>query len=106
MLVDLRKKRLTGKVAEDALERAHITCNKNGIPFDPEKPTVTSGVRLGTPAGTTRGFGIAEFRQIGDLIAELLDALSQKAAEQDAQAEASVRDKVRRLVSRFPIYEG
>jgi glycine hydroxymethyltransferase len=106
MLVDLRKKRLTGKVAEAALERAHITCNKNGIPFDPEKPTVTSGVRLGTPAGTTRGFGIAEFRQIGDLIAELLDALSQKGAEQEAQAEASVRDKVRRLVSRFPIYEG
>ena len=106
MLVDLRKKRLTGKVAEAALERAHITCNKNGIPYDPEKPTVTSGVRLGTPAGTTRGFGIAEFRQIGDLIAELLDALSQKGTEQDAQAEASVREKVRRLVGRFPIYEG
>jgi glycine hydroxymethyltransferase len=102
----LRKKRLTGKVAEAALERAHITCNKNGIPFDPEKPTVTSGVRLGTPAGTTRGFGIAEFRQIGDMIVELLDGLSQKGAEQDAQAEASVREKVRRLVSRFPIYEG
>ena len=106
MLVDLRKKRLTGKVAEAALERAHITCNKNGIPYDPEKPFVTSGVRLGTPAGTTRGFGIAEFRQIGDLIAEVLDALSQKGTEQDAQAEASVRDKVSRLVSRFPIYEG
>jgi glycine hydroxymethyltransferase len=106
MLVDLRKKRLTGKVAEAALERAHITCNKNGIPYDPEKPTVTSGVRLGTPAGTTRGFGIAEFRQIGDLIAELLDALSQKGTEQDAQAEAGVREKVRRLVGRFPIYEG
>jgi glycine hydroxymethyltransferase len=106
MLVDLRKKRLTGKVAEAALERAHITCNKNGTPYDPEKPTVTSGVRLGTPAGTTRGFGIAEFRQIGDLIAEVLDALSQKGAEQDAAAEASVRDKVRRLVGRFPIYEG
>jgi len=106
MLVDLRKKRLTGKVAEAALERAHITCNKNGIPYDPEKPTITSGVRLGTPAGTTRGFGIAEFRQIGDLIAEVLDALSQKGTEQDAQAEASVRDKVSRLVGRFPIYEG
>ncbi|HKM88617.1 MAG TPA: serine hydroxymethyltransferase, partial [Xanthobacteraceae bacterium] len=106
MLVDLRRKRLTGKVAEAALERAHITCNKNGIPFDPEKPTVTSGVRLGTPAGTTRGFGIAEFRQIGDLIAEVLDALAQTGAEQDAQAEASVREKVGRLVSRFPIYEG
>jgi len=106
MLVDLRKKRLTGKVAEIALGRAHITCNKNGIPFDPEKPTVTSGVRLGTPAGTTRGFGIAEFRQIGDFIVEVLDALAAKGAEQDAQAEANVRDKVRRLVARFPIYEG
>src|ERR1700689_2485980 len=106
MLVDLRKKRLTGKGAEAGLERPHITGNKNGIPFDPEKPFVTSGVRLGTPAGTTRGFGIAEFRQIGDLISEVLDALSQKGTEQDAQAEGSVRDKVRRLVSRFPIYEG
>ncbi len=106
MLVDLRKKRLTGKVAEIALGRAHITCNKNGIPFDPEKPTVTSGVRLGTPAGTTRGFGIAEFRHVGELIVEVLDALAQKGADEDAQAEASVRDKVKRLVSRFPIYEG
>ncbi len=106
MLVDLRPKRLTGKVAEAALERAHITCNKNGIPFDPEKPTVTSGIRLGTPAGTTRGFGIAEFRQIGDMIAEVLDALSQKGAEADDQAESKVREKVKRLVSRFPIYEG
>ena len=106
MLVDLRRKRLTGKAAEAALGRAHITCNKNGIPFDPEKPTVTSGVRLGTPAGTTRGFGIAEFRQIGDLIAEVLDALARSGTEQDAQAEASARDKVKRLVGRFPIYEG
>jgi glycine hydroxymethyltransferase len=106
MLVDMRRKRLTGKVAEAALGRARITCNKNGIPFDPEKPTVTSGVRLGTPAGTTRGFGIAEFRQIGDLIAEVLDALTQNGAEEDAQAEARVREKVKRLVSRFPIYEG
>jgi glycine hydroxymethyltransferase len=105
MLVDLRKKRLTGKVAEIALGRAHITCNKNGIPFDPEKPTTTSGVRLGTPAGTTRGFGIAEFQHIGDLIAEVLDALAQKNAEADAPAEASVREKVKRLVTRFPIYE-
>jgi glycine hydroxymethyltransferase len=105
MLVDLRRKRLTGKVAEAALSRAHITCNKNGIPFDPEKPFVTSGVRLGTPAGTTRGFGIAEFRQVGAMIAEVLDALSQKAAEEDALAETSVREKVKRLVSRFPIYE-
>ncbi len=106
MLVDLRRKRLTGKVAEAALERARITCNKNGIPFDPEKPTVTSGIRLGTPAGTTRGFGIAEFRQIGDLIVEVLDALSQNGVAEDAQTEASVRDKVKRLVTRFPIYEG
>src|SRR6187397_2975596 len=105
MLVDLRPKRLTGKVAEAALGRAHITCNKNGIPFDPEKPAVTSGVRLGTPAGTTRGFGIAEFRQVGDLIAEVLDGLSQKGVEQDAGVEGAVRDKVKRLISRFPIYQ-
>jgi glycine hydroxymethyltransferase len=105
MLVDLRKKRLTGKVAETALGRARITCNKNGIPFDPEKPTVTSGVRLGTPAGTTRGFGIAEFRQVGDYIVEVLDALAQRGADEDSLVEASVREKVGRLVSRFPIYE-
>jgi glycine hydroxymethyltransferase len=105
MLVDLRKKSLTGKVAEAALGRARITCNKNGIPFDPEKPTVTSGVRLGTPAGTTRGFGIAEFRQVGEMIAEVLDALSQKGTEEDTAAETSVREKVGHLVSRFPIYE-
>jgi glycine hydroxymethyltransferase len=105
MLVDLRKKLLTGKVAEAALGRARITCNKNGVPFDPEKPTVTSGIRLGTPAGTTRGFAIAEFRQIGEMIAEVLDALSQKGAEEDAVAEARVREKASRLVGRFPIYE-
>ncbi len=106
MLVDTRKKHLTGKVAELALGRAHITCNKNGIPFDPEKPAVTSGVRLGTPAGTTRGFGIAEFRQVGDMIAEVLDALAHRNVDEDAQAEGAVREKVKRLVSRFPIYEG
>jgi glycine hydroxymethyltransferase len=104
MLVDLRPKRLTGKIAEAALGRAHITCNKNGIPFDPEKPTVTSGIRLGSPACTTRGFGVAEFRQVGDLLAEVLDRLSQKRVDEDAAAEAAVRDKVRRLVARFPIY--
>jgi glycine hydroxymethyltransferase len=104
MLVDLRPKRLTGRVAETALGRAHITCNKNGVPFDPEKPTVTSGIRLGTPAGTTRGFGIAEFRQVGELISEVLDALSQTGAEEDSRVEAAVRDKVKRLVARFPIY--
>src|SRR5438270_9387405 len=85
MLVDLRSKRLTGKVAEAALGRARITCNKNGIPFDPERPTITSGIRIGTPAGTTRGFGIAEFQQIGDMIAEVLDALSRSGAAEDAQ---------------------
>ena len=104
MLVDLRPKRLTGKVAEAALGRAYITCNKNGIPYDPEKPMVTSGVRLGTPAGTTRGFGIAEFRLVGDLIVEVLDALSHKNAEEDAAVEAAVREKVKRLIDRFPIY--
>jgi len=106
MLVDLRPKRLTGRVAEAALGRAHITCNKNGIPFDPEKPTVTSGIRLGTPAGTTRGFGVAEFRHVGDLIAEVLDVLSQTGAEEDSLVEAAVREKVHALVSRFPIYPG
>jgi glycine hydroxymethyltransferase len=105
MLVDLRKKSLTGKVAEAALERALITCNKNGIPFDPEKPTVTSGIRLGTPAGTTRGFGIGEFRQIGEMIAEVLEALSRNKADAAPAAEASVRDKVKRLADRFPIYQ-
>jgi glycine hydroxymethyltransferase len=104
MLVDLRPKRLTGKVAELALGRAHITCNKNGIPFDPEKPMVTSGIRLGSPACTTRGFGIAEFRQVGDLIGEVLDVLSQKGVEEDSLIEAAVRDKVKRLLDRFPIY--
>jgi glycine hydroxymethyltransferase len=106
LLVDLRPKRLTGKVAESALGRAHIACNKNGIPFDPEKPTITSGIRLGTPAGTTRGFGVGEFRQIGDMIADVLDALSQKGVEQESVVEAAVREKVKRLVARFPIYQG
>lgn len=105
MLVDLRPKRLTGRVAETALGRAHITCNKNGIPFDPEKPQVTSGIRLGTPAGTTRGFGIAEFRHVGELIAEVLDALAQKGADEDSLTEAAVREKVKRLIARFPIYQ-
>jgi glycine hydroxymethyltransferase len=106
MLVDLRPKRLTGKVAELALGRAHITCNKNGIPFDPEKPAITSGVRLGTPAGTTRGFGIAEFQEVGELIVEVLDVLSQKGVEEDSLVEAAVREKVKKLVDRFPIYQG
>jgi glycine hydroxymethyltransferase len=106
MLVDLRPKRLTGKVAELALGRAHVTCNKNGVPFDPEKPAVTSGIRLGTPAGTTRGFGIAEFQEVGELIVEVLDVLSQKGVDEDSLTEAAVREKVRKLVSRFPIYQG
>ncbi|HEY1476025.1 MAG TPA: serine hydroxymethyltransferase [Pseudolabrys sp.] len=105
MLVDLRPKNLTGKVAELALGRSHITCNKNGIPFDPQKPTVTSGVRLGTPVGTTRGFGIAEFRTVGDMIVEVLDVLSQKQVEADSLVEAAVREKVKTLISRFPIYQ-
>jgi glycine hydroxymethyltransferase len=106
MLVDLRPKGLTGRVAETALERARITCNKNGIPFDPEKPTVTSGIRLGTPAGTSRGFGVAEFRQIGEMVVEVLDALAHNRAEEDAAVEAAVREKVKRLTGRFPIYNG
>ncbi len=105
MLVDLRPKRLTGKVSEIALGRAHITCNKNGIPFDPEKPTVTSGIRLGTPACTTRGFGIAEFRQVGEMVADVLDVLSQKQAEADALVEAAMRERVAALLARFPIYQ-
>ena len=106
MLVDLRPKRLTGKVAEAALGRAHITCNKNGIPFDPEKPTVTSGIRLGTPAGTTRGFGVAEFRQVGEMIVEVLDVLSQKGVEEDSLVEGSgARQGEGACSTRFPIYQ-
>jgi glycine hydroxymethyltransferase len=104
ILVDLRPKGLTGRVAEIALGRARITCNKNGIPFDPEKPTVTSGIRLGTPAGTSRGFGVAEFRQIGEMVVEVLDAVAQRGVEEDARVEAGVREKVKRLTARFPIY--
>ncbi len=105
MLVDLRPKNATGKRAEAALGRANITCNKNGIPFDPEKPFVTSGVRLGTPAGTTRGFGQAEFREVGKLIAEVLDGL--KAANSDegkVAVEEAVKKKVIALTDRFPLY--
>jgi glycine hydroxymethyltransferase len=105
MLVDLRPKQLTGRLAEQALERAGITCNKNGIPFDPEKPTVTSGIRLGSPAATTRGFGQAEFRQVGELIVEVLDGLRAN-GEANAAVEAAVRQKVRALCERFPVYPG
>ncbi|MBN8241699.1 serine hydroxymethyltransferase [Nitratireductor aquimarinus] len=105
MLVDLRPKNATGKRAEAALGRANITCNKNGIPFDPEKPFVTSGIRLGTPAGTTRGFGAAEFREIGQLIAEVLDGLKvANSDEGNAKVEQAVKDKVIALTERFPLY--
>ncbi|MEX0297780.1 MAG: serine hydroxymethyltransferase [Kordiimonas sp.] len=103
VLVDLRPKGVTGKAADEALERAHMTCNKNGVPFDPEKPFITSGIRLGTPAGTTRGFGEAEFVQIADMITEVIDGLVENPENNDA-AEASVRAKVADLCERFPIY--
>jgi glycine hydroxymethyltransferase len=104
MLVDLRPKKLTGRDAEVSLERAGITCNKNGIPFDPAKPTVTSGVRLGSPAATTRGFGQAEFRQTGDMIAEVLDGLAAHGADKNGAIETAVRRKVVALCARFPVY--
>ncbi|MBR0641877.1 serine hydroxymethyltransferase [Plastoroseomonas hellenica] len=107
MLVDLRPKRLTGKAGEAALNRAHLTCNKNAIPFDPEKPMVTSGVRLGSPAGTTRGFGEAEFREIGALIGEVLDGLARaNDAAANSAVEDSVKARVLALCGRFPIYAG
>ncbi len=105
MLVDLRPKGLTGKVAEGSLEEAGMTCNKNGIPFDPEKPTVTSGVRLGSPAATTRGFGPAEFRQVGEMIVEVLDGLASGSNDNSA-VEQAVRKRVGKLCARFPVYPG
>jgi glycine hydroxymethyltransferase len=104
MLVDLRPKKLTGKAAEIALGRANITCNKNGIPFDPEKPAITSGIRLGSPAGTTRGFGIAEFQQIGGMIIEVLDGLVANGDEGNGKVEASVKQRAIELCQRYPIY--
>ena len=104
MLVDLRSKKVTGKAAEASLGRAHITCNKNGIPFDPEKPFVTSGVRLGTPAATSRGFGVAEFRTVGELIAEALDGLAANGEAGNAKVEEAVRARASDLTKRFPIY--
>ncbi len=104
MLVDLRPKKLTGRAAEIALERAGITCNKNGIPFDPEKPTVTSGIRLGSPAGTTRGFGQAEFRLIGELIVEVLDGLAANGDAGNGAVEAAVKQRVQALCACFPVY--
>ena len=106
MLVDLRPKGVKGNATEKALGRAQITCNKNGIPFDPEKPTVTSGVRLGTPAGTTRGFGEAEFRQIGRWIVEVVDGLAAHGEEGNAAVEAAVKARVEALCKAFPIYPG
>ncbi|MGY6570027.1 MAG: serine hydroxymethyltransferase [Salinarimonas sp.] len=104
MLVDLRPKKLTGKAAEACLTRAHITCNKNGVPFDPEKPMVTSGIRLGTPAATTRGFGVAEFQEVGRLIVEVLDGLATNGEEGNAALEESVKERAHALTRRFPIY--
>ena len=104
MLVDLRPKGVTGKDAEASLERANITCNKNGIPFDPAPPAVTSGLRLGSPAGTTRGFGQAEFRRVGKLITEVVDGLAANGAEANGAVEARVRGEVKDLTARFPIY--
>ncbi|SEE56682.1 serine hydroxymethyltransferase [Rhizobiales bacterium GAS188] len=104
LLVDLRSQGLTGKAAEAALSRAHITCNKNGVPFDPQKPTITSGIRLGSPACTSRGFGAAEFKEVGALIADVLDGLRQHGEEGNAAVEASVKERALALTRRFPIY--
>ncbi len=106
MLVDLRPKQAKGKHAEIALDRASITCNKNNIPFDTEKPMLTSGIRLGSPAGTTRGFGVAEFRQIGRMIADVVEGLRKNGVEGDAQIEAKIAREVSELCARFPIYQG
>ena len=106
MLVDLRPKGVKGNVTEKALGRAHITCNKNGIPFDTEKPTITSGIRLGTPAGTTRGFTEVEFRLIGDWIVEVVDGLAASGEDGNGAVEAAVKAKVEALCERFPIYPG
>ena len=105
MLVDLRPKKLTGKAAEVALGRANITCNKNGVPFDPEKPMVTSGIRLGSPAGTTRGFGIAEFQSIGNMIIEVLDGLAANGDAGNGAVEAKVKQRAIELCGRYPIYQ-
>jgi glycine hydroxymethyltransferase len=105
MLVDLRPKQAKGKHAEIALDRASITCNKNNIPYDMEKPALTSGIRLGTPAGTTRGFGVAEFRQIGKLIADVVEGLRKNGEAGDGQIEAKVASEVADLCGRFPIYQ-
>jgi len=102
-LVDLRPKGVKGNMAEESLERAGITCNKNGVPFDPEKPAITSGIRIGSPAGTTRGFGVADFQEVGRLIAEVLDGLAEN-GENNGEVEKAVLAKVKALTARFPIY--
>ncbi len=104
ILVDLRPKGLTGKAAEEALGRAFITCNKNGVPFDPEKPMITSGIRLGSPAGTTRGFGVGEFQQVGSMILEVLDGLVANGEDNNGAVEAKVKQQAIELCGRFPIY--
>ena len=104
LLVDLRPKHVTGKAAEASLDRAHMTANKNAIPFDPEKPAITSGLRLGTPAATTRGFGAAEFEQVGRMIGEVVEALSTSNDGTNAAAERVVGERVLALCARFPIY--
>jgi glycine hydroxymethyltransferase len=105
MLVDLRPKGLKGNESEKALLRAAIICNKNGIPFDPEKPFVTSGLRLGTPAATTRGFGVAEFKQVGMLISEVLNALGQSPDGKAPMVEAAIKERVKAMTDSFPIYQ-
>ncbi len=104
LLVDLRPLGVKGNAAAEALERAGITCNKNGVPNDPEKPTVTSGIRLGTPAATSRGFGVKEFQEVGDLITEALEGLAKNGADNNGAVEEAVRAKVNKLTGRFPIY--
>ena len=106
MLVDLRPKRVTGKATEASLERAHMTANKNAIPSDPEKPAITSGVRLGTPAGTTRGFGVAEFIEIGKMIGEVVDGLSASNDGSNTVIEARIAARVKEMCRAFPIYTG
>jgi glycine hydroxymethyltransferase len=105
ILVDLRPKGLTGKAAEAALSRANITCNKNAVPYDEQKPFITSGIRLGSPAGTTRGFGQTEFRQIGRMIGEVLDGLVSNGDSGDGQVEERIKREAIELCERFPIYE-
>jgi len=106
MLVDLRPKGVKGNAMEKALGRAHITCNKNGVPFDDEKPTITSGIRLGTPAGTTRGFDAEDFRQIGRWISEVADGLAANGEDGNEAVETKVRGEVAALCARFPLYPG